>query len=136
MVVDGEEGAAAVDHFPVRDDGLTGVAESLAIVNAAGVEAEGRAGEDLVPVSGAAWVGVEKADLAWVVEIRSLDVAAGSAAVLVVDGVNVDPQVVNAGDFADGLGERGESEVGVNHSIVGLARVVLDFLQEHDGRCV
>lgn len=133
MVVDGEEGAAAVDHFPVCDDRLAGVAEGHAVVDAAGVEAEGRAGKNLVPVVGAAGVGVEKADFEWVVEVGSLDIATGSSAVLVVDGVDVDPEVVYAGDFADGLGERSEGEVGVDDAVVSLTRVVLNLLQEHDG---
>jgi len=136
VVVDSEEGATAVNHFPVCDDGLARVAESLAIVDTARIEAEGRTRKDFVPVGGTAWVGVEQADFAWVVEERSPDVAAGCATVLVVDWVDINPQVVDAGDLADRLGEGGEGEVGVGHAVVGLTRVVLYFLQEHDRGCV
>jgi hypothetical protein len=132
VVVDGEEGARAVDHFPVRDDGLAGVAERLAVVDAARVEAKRWPRKDFVDVGGVAWVGVLEAHFAGVVKVRGLDVAAGGAAVLVVDWVDVDVQVVYAGDVADGLGERGEGQVGVGHAVVCFAGVVLDFLQEHD----
>lgn len=133
VVVDGEEGARAVDHFPVRDDRLAGVAEGHAVVDAAGVEAKRGPGKDFVDVGGVAWVGVLEAHFAGVVEEGCLDVATGCAAVLVVDRVDADIHVVDAGDVTDGLGERCEGEVGVGDAVVCLAGVVLDLLQEHDG---
>lgn len=136
VVVDCKEGAAAVDHFPVRGEGFARVGESLAVVDAAGVEAQRRAGEDFVPVSGAARGAFHETDDARVVEVGCLDVAAGCAAVLVVDGVDVDPEVVNVGEAADFLSQGGEGQICVGDAVVGCAGAVLDFLQEHDGGSV
>lgn len=133
VVVDGEKGAAAVDELPVGGERLARVAESRPVVDAAGVEAQSGAGDDFVDVRCGAGVGVAQAHLERVVEVGGLDVAAGDAAVLVVDGVNTDGEVVDAGNVADGLRQGGEGQVGVGHAVVGFAGVVLDFLQEHDG---
>ena len=116
----------------MRGNGLARVAESLTVVDAARVKAEGGTREDFVRVVGTAGVGVAEAHFEGVVEVWGLDVSARSATVLVVDWVNVDEHVVYAGNVADGLGETGEGEVGVGDAVVGLAGVVLDFLQEHD----
>ena len=138
--VDGEKRLVAVLGDPL---GHQGFARSfpgwVGWVDAAGVVLEGgQAGggvDDDVVGFGAGWAGVAavfQGNGQRVVKVSGADVAAGCAAVLVVDGLDGDKVVGGTAGGLDGGDQGGQGLVGGNDAVVGGARVVLDFLDEQE----
>jgi hypothetical protein len=97
--------ARAADDLPLRDEGLAaGRPRGVGRVDAAWVVLEGRPVEDGVGIGRAAGVGLVEADERWLVQVRGADVAAGCAAVFVVDGDDVGEGVGGAAGSADEAG--------------------------------
>lgn len=131
--VDGKENLAALLGPPLSGEGLAAVVVGrVGGVDAAGVELELGAVEDLVGVEAAALVGLVELDDVGAVHVGLADVATGLATVLVVDGLDLGEVVVDARGLADGIGEGGEGHVGRGNAVVGRAGVVLDLLEEDE----
>lgn len=131
--IDGEEDLAALLGLPLGGEGLAAViVRRVAGVDAAGVVLERRAVEDLVGVGAAALVGLVEVQDVGAVQVRLADVAAGLAAVLVVEGVDVGEVVAHARLSLQSSGQRAQREAGRGDAVVGRARVVLDLLDEDE----
>lgn len=130
--IDGEKGVPAIQRLPLRDERLAASFPSwVERINEAWVEAERRARGDLDGFRAGPWVGVAKAESGVVVDVGVADVAAGLAAVGVVDRRNFNERIVLAALSSDAGDEGGERQIGGDHGIIGRAIVVLDFLKEH-----
>jgi hypothetical protein len=114
--INGEEvsGAHALltNNFPLRYQRLAACCPCLVCrLDAAGVEAQGWATDDLGLVERAAWVGLVETNKRGLVQIRDANVASGRASVLVVHRSDIDEGVVRPSGRADSLSESAQRKV-------------------------
>jgi hypothetical protein len=111
--VDGKEPPRPIERLPLGNEGLPAIDPGgIQRVNQARVEPQGRTSEDLICRGGGARVRRAQAQNTWVVEICRADVAAGLAAVGIVDRVDGSKGIRGGGiDSGDGSGEGGKSKV-------------------------
>lgn len=134
--VDGEEGlAGALGGLPGGSDGLAAsVPGTAAGLNTTRVELERGALENLVLVVGGAQVGVPELNDIRTVDVGVADVTTGGATILVVLGNDLGVVVHNTAQRLDAASQSSEGDGANDGAIVGLARVVLDLLEEDEVR--
>lgn len=137
--IDSEEGLGGIESLPGSNEGLAGGSPGcVGGIDPARVELERGAGQHLVGIGAGANAVCRlcQGQDGGLVEVRNADVAAGLTAVLVVNGSDLDPAVVDlaVGEVGDGKPEGLEGVGGVDDSVVGGAAVVLDLLQEDEIR--
>lgn len=132
MDVDCKHGRT-VDGVECGNQRLAGVAPGVVErIDAAGVEFEFGAGEDLVLVSCGAGVRVAKGEEGRLVEVGDADVAVGLTAVLVVDGRDLGEGIGDARELLNGVGKSLQRYIAGNNAAFGGTVIVLDFLEEYD----
>ena len=137
MNVDGVEGLVLgpTDGAPSCDKGLAAVVPGgVGDVDAARVEGELASLEDDGLISATTLVGLPQLDNVGAEQVSVTNVAAGLAAVLVANRLDLDKVVGKATQGLDLGGEVGESEVGADNGVVGGAVVVLNLLDEDEVR--
>ena len=132
--VDGEEGlAVALDGLPGGSEGLAALGPGGAGGgNAAGVELELGALEDLVDIGGGTLVGVVQLNDVGAVDVGNADVTTGGTTILVVLGDNLGEVVHDAAELLNAGSQGGEGHVAGDGAVVGGTRVVLDLLEEDE----
>lgn len=132
--IDGEEGlAGALERLPGGSDRLAAVLPgAIARLNAARVELELGTLENLVLVGGATTVGLVKLQDVGAVDEGGADVTTGGATIKVVLGDDLGEVVHDATKLLDARGKGSESDVTDDGAVIGLARVILDLLKEHE----